>query len=123
MGKSRRANKEFTREQKLIKENRELKRELVYLRKQISRVDKKSLEVTKKMSKDQEVVSAVKESNDNLEHLKKTWKCDKCEGYLEITIYSKINETFYFRKCNMCPNRTKGQRYNCDSVKGIIKNE
>ena len=125
MGKSRRANKEFTREQKLIKENRELKRELIHLRKQIARVDKKSLEVTKKMSKEhqeKEQNNSIKETNENLEHLKKIWACNKCQtGILEIFLYSKVGkETFYYRQCDSCPNTTKGQRYTHELVCGII---
>jgi predicted RNase H-like nuclease (RuvC/YqgF family) len=125
MGKSRHGQKELTRERTLAKENRELKQELIHLRKQIARVDKKSLEVTKKMSKDHEERKTVTtEPNENLEHLKRTWSCNECStGFLEITLYSKIGVTHYFRKCNQCPNRTKGQRYNEESVKGIIKNE
>lgn len=126
MGKSRRGSKEITREQKLIKENRQLKRELSHLRKQISRLDLEGLEAAKQMVFEQEEKDRFNENvgdaNSSSEQLKKIWKCNKCElGYLEINLYSKCGLTNYFRKCNNCDYRTKGKRYD-NQVKGIIKN-
>lgn len=127
MSKNTRAVKEFTREQRLIKENRQLKRELAHLRKQISRLDLEGLEATKQMCFDHEEKQKLNEElgepNSNLEALKKEWACKEpnCTGYLEITLYSKLGSTNYYRKCNLCNNRTKGQRYG-QSVKGILKN-
>ena len=125
MAKNTRGAKEFTREQRLIKENRQLKRELSHLRKQISRLDLEGLEAAKQICFDQEEKDRFNENmgdpNSSLEVLKKAWACNKCSGWLEITLYSKLGQTFYFRKCNSCNNRTKGQRYDEDSVKGIVK--
>ena len=125
MGKTKYGIKEFTREQRLIKENRQLKRELSHLRKQISRLDLEGLEAAKQMCFDQEEKERLNENvgeiNSNLEALKKEWACSKCSsGWLEITLYSKLGVTNYYRKCNNCDNRTKGQRYDSESVKGII---
>lgn len=127
MAKNTRGSKEFTREQKLIKENRQLKRELGHLRKQISRIDFDRIETVKQMCVDYEDSKKFKENVDeissNIEDLRRQWACKNCEiGYLEITLYSKLGETFYFRKCNSCNNRTKGKRYDSESVKGILKN-
>ena len=126
MAKNTRGAKEFTREQRLIKENRQLKRELSHLRKQISRLDLEGLEAEKQVSFDKEEKERFNENVGNAEsssdQLKKTWKCNQCgEGWLEITLYSKCNETNYYRKCTGCNHRTKGKRYD-NSVKGIIKN-
>ncbi len=126
MGKNTRGAKEFTREQKLIKENRELKRELSHLRKQISRLDLEGLEAAKQMCFDHEEKERLNETmgnpSANIEYLKKIWECNDCRnGWLEITLYSKTGQTHYYRKCTNCNNRTKGQRYD-ESVKGIIKN-
>lgn len=126
VGKSKRSDKEFTREQRLVKENKELKRELGHLRKQISRLDSDRFETLRQMCSDQEEKERLNEDlgppNSHIEALKKAWQCHKCsEGVLEITLYSKLGHTFYYRKCDSCQNRTKGQRYDSSSVKGIIK--
>jgi hypothetical protein len=125
VGKNTRGIKEFTREQRLVKENRQLKRELAHLRKQISRLNLDDLEVAKQIYFDQEEKDRFNENvgdpNSILEALKKEWACNKCSGWLEITLYSKLGQTFYYRACNSCNNRTKGQRYDRESVKGIVK--
>lgn len=126
MGKSTRGVKEFTREQKLSKENRQLKRELSHLRKQIARLDLEDLEAAKQLYFDKEEKERLNESipdvSSNLEALKKDWACKECTvGWLEITLYTKCGQTFYFRKCCSCQNRTRGQRYESGSVRGIIK--
>lgn len=127
MGKSRRGSKEITREQKLVKENRQLKRELAHLRKQISRLDLEGMETAKQMVFENEekerLNQDIGEAGSSVDRLKEIWACnnDGCNGYLEITLYSKMGETHYFRKCNSCAKRTKGKRYDEQSVKGIIK--
>jgi hypothetical protein len=125
VAKNTRGVKEFTREQKLIKENRQLKRELAHLRKQISRLDLEGIEAAKQICFDEEEKQKLNEELgspiSSIEALRKEWECKECHlGWLEITLYSKINQTFYYRKCNNCTNRTKGQRYDSESVKGII---
>lgn len=128
MARNTRGAKEFTREQRLIKENRQLKRELGHLRKQISRLNLEELEAAKQVVFDCEEKERLNlelgEPGSNLEDLKKEWACKEpnCSGYLEITLYSKLGLTFYFRKCSVCKNRTKGQRYDSSSVRGIVKN-
>lgn len=125
MGKSRRGSKEITREQKLIKENRQLKRELSHLRKQISRLDLEGLEAAKAAVFEQEEKDRFNENvgdaSASSEQLKKIWKCNKCEtGFLEINLYTKCGLTQYYRKCNNCDHRTQGKRYD-ETVRGIIK--
>ena len=126
MGKSKRSDKSFTREQRLSRENRQLKQELKHLRKQIARLDGERLESlrvaeaedTEKFQKDLESPSS------NIEALKKEWACRVCQtGVLEIILYSKLGgETWYYRRCSDCYKRTKGQRY-AETVKGIVKND
>jgi hypothetical protein len=61
-------------------------------------------------------------AQDMLENLKNTWKCRNCQdGFLEINLYTKVGETWYFRHCNNCSNRTQSQHYNPDQVKGIVR--
>lgn len=126
MGKTTRGIKEFTREQKLIKENRQLKRELAHLRKQIARLDGDRFETLKQIVAESEESQRFQENmgpiSSNIETLKKDWACRECAtGFLEIVLYSKLGSTQYYRKCNSCNHRTKGKRYDSESVKGIIK--
>lgn len=126
LGKSKRTDREYSREKKLSKENKHLKKELSHLRKQISRLSLEGLETAKQACFDQEerdrLNEAVGDPNPNLDHLKEIWKCNQCNiGWLEVALYSKCSETWYFRRCTGCEKRTKGQRYDEKSVKGIIK--
>ena len=126
MGKNTRGSKEFTKEQRLVKENRELKRELSHLRKQISRLDGDRYETIRQLAADNDesmrFQNIAEESNSNLEALKKEWACRNCDGgVLEICLYPKTGQTWYYRKCTDCKNRTQGKRYDEQSVKGIIK--
>jgi hypothetical protein len=125
VGKNTRGNKEFSREQRLIKENRQLKRELAHLRKQIARIDVDRFEAIKELCQEDEenFKNTQEDPNSNIEALKREWSCLKCKsGWLEIILYSKLGQTFYYRKCNKCDHRTKGKRYNSESVKGIVIN-
>lgn len=128
MAKNTRGSKEFTREQKLSKQNQQLKQELKHLRKQIARLDGDRFEALRQMVSDQEDSQRFQENvgtpNSNIEVLKKDWACNasNCTGYLEINLYPKLGQTFYYRQCSSCRNRTKGKRYDSESVKGILKN-
>jgi hypothetical protein len=124
VAKNTRGVKEYTREQRLIKQNKQLKQEVAYLRKQITK-DLGRIETMREMCSDIGEKERFKENanivGSDLEDLKKEWSCRECTGgILEITLYSKLGQTFYFRACNNCENRTKGQRYDADSVRGIM---
>lgn len=123
MGKTRRGDKEFSREQKLLHENRRLKRELSTLRKQMARLDLDRYSQVREIIENHYQEERQQEGKDILENLKKTWACRECnEGYLEIFCYTKINQTWYYRICNnpSCGHRTKAQKYT-PSVKGILR--
>lgn len=123
MGKNKRSDKEYTREQRLIQENRTLKRQIAHLRKELARVDLDRYPNLKETIEKHYQEDKAQEGQDILERLKKEWKCEKpgCEGYLEIFVYNKVGNAWYYRKCNCCDNRTKSQKYSPD-VKGIVKN-
>lgn len=123
MGKSQRGSREFTKEQKLIHENKRLKRQVSALRKELCRIDIDRYQNVKEVIEQHYQEDRQQEGLDILEVLKKEWACQEpaCLGYLEIITYNKINDTWYYRKCNCCPHRTKSQRYSPD-VKGIVKN-
>jgi hypothetical protein len=123
VGKSKRGSKEYSREQKLIHENKRLKRELSQLRKQLARIDLDRYDTVKEMIQEHYQEERAQEGQDILDNLKKSWTCHEChEGHLEIILYNKLDSTWYFRKCVNCGNRTKSQKYTPD-VKGIIKNQ
>jgi hypothetical protein len=118
VGKAKRNHSEISRERKLSKENKELRRENSRLRKLLSRFDSYD-HIKGVLEKDQE--ERVEETQKILEDLKKLWKCHDCsEGVLEITLYQKLTQTWYYRSCNCCGKRTPGKRYT-NEVKGIIK--
>lgn len=124
MGKSRRGSKEFSREQKLIHENKRLKREVSQLRKQLARIDLDRYDTVKGIIEQHYAQEREEEGKEILENLKKEWACRQCEdGHLEIFLYTKVDTTWYYRICSnapRCKNRTKAQRYTPD-VKGIKK--
>lgn len=122
MGKSRRGSKEFTKEQRLLKENRQLKQQVSQLRKQLARIDLDRYHTVREMIEECRQEDRVESAQDLLDSLKKDWACKKpgCEGYLEINIYSKMGNPHYFRKCTECPNRTVAKKYTPE-VRGIVK--
>lgn len=123
MGKSRIDRKGYTREQRLLKENQILKRDLAAIRKRLARIELQGrYENVKEAVEDHEKNMGLPTTQDLLESLKKEWACKECkEGYLEIFLYNKLSDTWYYRACNSCPNRTQSKKYSKE-VKGIIKN-
>lgn len=124
MSKNTRGEKEYTRLQELIHENGRMKREISSLRKQLARLDLDRHAFVKDIidehiSRENAEESATKV----LSKLKESWRCRECGvGYLEIVIYNKVNETWYYRQCNNCEHRTKSQVYQSDKVQGLVKN-
>jgi hypothetical protein len=125
VGKSRRGNREFTREQKLVHENKRLKKELAQLRKQLARIDLDRYDTVREMIQEHYQEEKAQQGLEILENLKKTWACKECaDGHLEIFLYNKVGTTWYYRICSnapKCKNRTLAQKYSPE-VKGIIKN-
>lgn len=122
MGKNTRGDKEYSRLQEALHENRKLKRENANLRKSLSKLD------LDRHSYVRDIVEEHYAREDSetttmqmLDKLKSQWLCREChEGHLEITVYTKAGETWYFRQCNNCKYRTKSQKYT-PGVKGLIK--
>lgn len=116
-------DKEYDLLQRLKKENEKLKRQVSALRKQIARVDLDEYNNVKELLEKHYEEDKQEEREDLLEKIKEEWKCRQCpDGYLEIVLYTKQNDPWYFRKCNCCANRTKAQKYN-PNVKGVLKDE
>lgn len=123
MSKSTRGDKEYTRLQQALHENARLKREISSLRKQLARLDLDRHGYVKDIIDEHFAREEQEETTGKmLERLKNEWKCREChDGYLEISLYSKLGEAWYFRQCNNCPHRTKSQKYNPENVLGPIK--
>jgi HPt (histidine-containing phosphotransfer) domain-containing protein len=115
------SDKELSQLQLIKKENEKLKRQILQLRKQLARTDLDKYSNLKDTIEKHCQEDKAQEGQELLERLKQEWKCRDCEnGYLEIILYNKLNNTWYFRKCNECSNRTAAQKYTSD-VKGIVK--
>lgn len=124
MGKSRRGSKEISREQKLIHENSKLKRQVSALRKELARVDLDRYTNLKEVIDQHYQEDRAEEGKNILDKVKQEWACHQpnCLGYLEIFLYNKLDHTWYYRQCNVCPNRTKAKKWTSD-VKGIQKDQ
>jgi len=125
MGKSRTDPNGNTREQKLLRENEKLKRQLTQLRKVLDRVDFDRYESIRKIVSDHYQEDRAEEGEDLMKKLMETWKCHKhnCNGVLELVIFNKVNVKYYYRSCNECDNRTTSKKYDKETVQGIIRNE
>jgi hypothetical protein len=126
VGKTRIGRKEYNRVQEFKYEIQRLKKENDTLRKRLARIDLDEYGQLNKTIKKHQKQEKKQQPNDILEKLRQEWKCNEtgCGGFLEIFLYNKLNDTWYFRKCNEsgCKNRTKSKKYTPD-VKGIIKKE
>jgi hypothetical protein len=126
MGKARTDKYGQTREQALIKENRVLKRQVQSLRKTLARIDLDRYDTVKEMIEQHYTDGREKQGKEILENLKKSWRCYKCDdGYLEIFVFNRGQDTIYYRICSnapACMNRTKPQTYT-PSVKGIMRKD
>src|SRR5258708_7015943 len=104
LGKSRRGIKEYTREQRLSKENKQLKRELGQLRKILARMDLDRYDSIKEALDEHNPESEQEFGAGFLESLKKTWACKECtDGFLEIFVYNKLGSPWYYRSCSNAP--------------------
>ena len=125
LGKTRRGHKERSKEQELKYENQKMRREISSLRKQLARLDLDRYSYVKDI-----VDEHLSENNEEitttqmLASMKNTWQCKECGiGYLEIILYGGPGGSMhYYRQCNNCSHRTKGQKYDPDTVRGIVKN-
>lgn len=114
MGSNRRSQnyeREYTREQRLVHENKKLKQEIKRLRNQVKR-----LSTTTERHKD--LVDLVQQqyteekTKKAREEVKAKWACHKCqEGTLKMIVVPRRDGSWYFRKCDHCDNRTRLQKY------------
>lgn len=124
MGKSRRGDKERSREQELKYENQKLRREVSSLRKQLARIDLDRYShvrdmIQEHLAENQEIVTV----QDLEKSMQNEWKCHECqEGHLQVFKYPRGTGEAYYRICSrapLCTNRTKSQPWT-PSVKGVM---
>lgn len=122
MGKNTRGEKERSRERQLAHENSRLRKENNRLRRQLAKIDLDRYSHIKDIVQEHYAQEEIDEGADKmLNDMKHEWVCHECgTGHLEINLYTRAGETWYFRECNNCPNRTKSQVYS-EGVKGPIK--
>lgn len=137
MGKTTRGQKEYSKEQNLKYENKELRnriRELEHEVRMLTRQTARSRKHFARMDLDrhsyvQDIIQehfageeVEQNTQDMLASLKNKWQCRECgAGQLEIYLYTRMDGTFYYRLCNNCPHRTKSQKYDPDKVTGIMR--
>lgn len=124
MGKARTDRNGYTREQKLVNENKKLKQAISQLRKQLARIDLDRYDTVKEMIQEHYQEEKAEQGQQILDNLKEAWKCNGCGmGHLEIFVYNRGDTTYYYRICSEAPNcvnRTKSKPYT-PNVKGIIR--
>jgi hypothetical protein len=110
MGRSRntRSDKEFSKEQKLAHENRELRKALAKLRKKLDRMDHEAHEEIQEVL--EEAQAAERQAEQENEKKPISIRCDDCgKGNLAIFQYQKITEPMCYWQCGLCGYRTKSQ--------------
>jgi len=124
VGKNIRGGKEYDRLQTALHENRKLKRENAGLRKALAKLDLDRHAYVRDIVEEHYAREDSETTTmEMLDMLKSEWKCRECnEGFLEITVYSKLGDSWYFRQCNNCKYRTKSQKYS-QNVKGLMKQQ
>ena len=125
MGKTKRGDKEFSREKQLVQENRILKRQISSLRKQLARVDLDRYSNLKETIEKHYREDEAQQGQDILDKIKQEWACHEaeCGGFLEIFTYNKMGTIWYYRVCSnapKCKNRTLAQKHTPE-VKGPVK--
>jgi len=113
-GRPQKSDKEFSRVQKITHENNKLKEEIARYRKTIARIESGwCQECLKKYDNSDPDLELPEPIIENPPETGRT--CYKCQdGKLSIVKYFKISEQWYYRKCNKCPNRTRGKRLTSD---------
>ncbi len=124
MGKNTRGSKEYSKEQRLVHENQQLKKQIGSLRKQLARIDLDRLSYVKDIVEEHYSQETQETAQDMIKSMKQSWACRSCDnGFLEISIYHRSDGIFYYRQCNCCQNRTKSKKYDEAKVKGIVKED
>ena len=92
MGKNIRGEKEYSRFQEVVHENKKLKKEISNLRKQLARLDLDRHSYVRDIVEEHLAQEDAQETTvQMLQRLQQEWLCEKCGiGFLEINLYSKV---------------------------------
>jgi hypothetical protein len=110
-------DQEASAKRRLAYNNKELKREIARLRKQIDRMENGWCPGCLKKFEDGEHKGAPAPEDVHVMDVpkkSKDWTCFHCKvGRLELVKYYKMGEAWYYRKCSEpnCKNRTKGKKW------------
>jgi hypothetical protein len=117
---SRRGEKELEDIQRLKHENRALKRRISALEKQLQRIDYTRFTNLTQLVDKQRKEDLQLQNMQEAARLKEKWGCHKCgKGHLLLKIWDHpVKGPMYYRRCNLCDNRTKMQEYS-SGVEGI----
>lgn len=99
---------DFTLEEKLKKENKQLKREVRKLRNLVKRADFARIEHLENLVAEQREFDKTIKKNEK--KAKEKWLCFECKkGYMMPRIFPRKDGDYYYRLCNSqsCDNRTK----------------
>ena len=108
--------KEEDQLQKFKRENKSLKIDVARLRKELEKLHIRYSNLDDAVQAQYEETVTPKA---RMEDLKKKWACHKCkEGHLKLVIINRMDGTFYIRKCNLCPHKTRLKKYT-ENVEGI----
>ena len=114
-----------TVEKQLRLENQQLKKQISSLRKQLARLDIDRYSTVKDMIEQHYEGEKLATGKEILQNLKKQWKCNSChDGFLEIFVYNRADQTYYYRICSNspdCTNRTLAKPYSAANVVGIMR--
>jgi hypothetical protein len=111
MSRSRNYDREFTLNDRLKKENAELKREVAKLRKTLNRRNFDSEQIQNPRHLEERKKSEAK----NPSKSKKDWTCFDCaRGVMQLKRITRRDGEFYLRRCSNeeCKHQTKLKKYN-----------
>jgi len=118
VSKRKHCDKDYDMLDRLKQENKQLKRQLGNLKKQLDRVHPGNIEEIRAFAARQEERNRRKAEK---RKEKKAWECYECgRGTLYIVKVPHPKGQQYFRSCDFCEHRTKAKPYT-DKVKGLCK--
>ena len=122
--KNHNREKEWSELEKYKAREKKYKREIARLRKIVQKLQDEhemrgSLELVDVQRKEDKQIH---ETEKGIE-LKEKYKCFKCEeGVMVLSIFRRLDGTFYYRRCHVCGNKTRMKKHN-NKVEGITSED
>lgn len=119
MSNKKYSDKEYSDLQKLKQENKNLKKKLSTLRKQLARIDIDQHDNIKDLIDKYAEEEIIQRKEDEIKRLEEKWKCHQCQtGHLKLIILERRDNVFYFRKCDNCSKRTPTKKWE-EGIEGL----